>query len=68
MRHRFATGQGAAGLSLTVLAGSGGAMPDTACPRVDACIDALPGWQQAFCRVVRLGPGLDAGLSGIPGR
>jgi hypothetical protein len=35
---------------------------------VDACIDALPGWQQAFCRVVRLGPGLDAGLSGIPGR
>jgi hypothetical protein len=22
-------------------------------PRVDACIDALPGWQQAICRQVR---------------
>jgi hypothetical protein len=28
-------------------------MTDTTDPRVDACIDALPGWQQAFCREVR---------------
>ena len=25
-------------------------MTDTAGPRVDACIDALPGWQQAIYR------------------
>jgi hypothetical protein len=28
-------------------------MTDTTDPRVDACIDALPGWQQAICREVR---------------
>ena len=28
-------------------------MPYTADPRVDAFIDALPGWQQAICRQVR---------------
>ena len=28
-------------------------MPSTADPRVDAYIDALPGWQQAICRQVR---------------
>jgi hypothetical protein len=28
-------------------------MPYTADPRVDAYIDALPGWQQAICREVR---------------
>jgi hypothetical protein len=28
-------------------------MTDTAGPCVGACIDALPGWQQAFCREVR---------------
>jgi hypothetical protein len=43
----------AAGLSLTVSAGSGGAMTDTTGPRVGAGIDALPGWQHAFCREVR---------------
>ncbi len=25
-------------------------MTDTAGPRVDACVGALPGWQHAFCR------------------
>jgi hypothetical protein len=43
----------AAGLSLTVSAGSGSAMTDTTGPRVGAGIDALPGWQHAFCREVR---------------
>ncbi|MDQ2815055.1 MAG: DUF1801 domain-containing protein [Actinomycetota bacterium] len=28
-------------------------MPHSADPRVDAFIDALPGWQQAICREVR---------------
>jgi len=28
-------------------------MTDTTGPRVEACIDALPGWQQASCREVR---------------
>jgi hypothetical protein len=31
----------------------GPAMTDTADPRVDAYIDALPEWQQAICREVR---------------
>jgi hypothetical protein len=31
----------------------GAAMTYTADPRVDAYIDALPGWQQAVCREVR---------------
>jgi hypothetical protein len=33
--------------------GHGKDMPCTADPRVDAYIDALPGWQQAICRHVR---------------
>jgi hypothetical protein len=28
-------------------------MTDTTDPRIDACIDALPGWQQAIRREVR---------------
>ena len=28
-------------------------MTGTTGPRVDACVDALPGWRQAFCREVR---------------
>lgn len=28
-------------------------MTDTTDPRVHACIDALPGWQQSICREVR---------------
>jgi hypothetical protein len=40
-------------LSLTVLAGSGGATTDTTDPRVDTCIDAPPGRQQAIRPEVR---------------
>jgi hypothetical protein len=47
------TDRGGEGAGTPGRGGEGAGTPGRADPRVDAYIDALPGWQQAICRQVR---------------